>query len=279
MTSHISKFLETVGPAVCGAIDKIPPRSIIIKIIILATLASSSTLESSLTKAGSTTMEYFNDGYDTPEREHSPLRSRSRQTSPVSAVEYEFFIEHETNRNIVLRCIDEEQNDLRKESTASKAVFKANLMKAKRESALDRSGLQKLELEYQRSLDAKAETEAALSSLEEERATQQEILQCQMLNVKLLKDYFLKDKEWKERTTFVNLDAGHFVTNLFIDTTDVTKKEATLFRHRLEHVKYLYARALTSHRKSSDQKSVQHAARMKSEAIQKFNNLNGIEAV
>jgi hypothetical protein len=226
-------------------------------------------------------MEYFhfNDGYGTPEREHSPLRSR--QSSPVSAVEYEFFIEHETNRTIVLRCIEDEEVDLTKESTGSKAVYKANLMKAQKENARNKSKLDRLELEYQRTLDFQEEADSMLSSMlssmEEEHATEQEMLQCQILNLKLLKDYFLKDKEWKERTTNNVKDASYFVTNLFAD--DMTKKEATILRHRLEHIQYLYARAITSHRKSSDEKIALQAARMKSEAIEKFNRLNGIEAI
>ena len=228
------------------------------------------------------------------------LPSLARATPAKSATEFEgrgqrsTTSNHETNRKLVLDRIAKEQHLLQKESTASKALFKANLFQTKKELKKNKATVEQLEQEYQRAQEARQEMDTKLHSLEEYHELKEAILQCQILNLKLLKDYFLKDKEWKSsvRLTSASLENLYSLDRLFANnkqqqssqsnTQDqqqslITKRDIDNIKKRLEKIKYLYVGYQTSHRKGAkDPKALQQGLKMKMEAIDKFNQLNVI---
>ena len=218
----------------------------------------------------------FSRGFEDP----PTITETERTSSPVSAVEYGIYVDHETNRRRVLRCIEEEQELLKKESTASKARFKANLYKVHKELERNKAKLNRIERDYQRSQNIQNKIGSKLHALEEEHEIQEEMLQCQVMNLKLFRDYFMKDKDWKERVCITNGDMSSLssLDNLFRGKEGVhmDKKDIINVKKQLDHVKYLCVGYQTAHRRAKDENALQRAVNMKIKAMEEFNRLNGI---
>jgi hypothetical protein len=207
--------------------------------------------------------------YDSPPR-NNVMSDGSSRASPKSTIDYNE-IEFDNSIHILKTSVDLERQGQIRESLDSKAVYKVQHTKLRREETNTKEIVRSLESDLQDAKNEALQAQSELSVFQEQEEVEAELLWVQKLNLEILRK-LLQDRDSqdlyaqriKPRTTAFGLQ---FEAK--------TRGEVAITKHRLEQVQYLLA-ASKNGRKYGDEQKVQQVATMKLGAIRKYNRVNNI---
>jgi paraquat-inducible protein B len=211
-------------------------------------------------------------GYDSPDRSNLRTGMASpHQRSPKSTIEYEV-IEQQNSIRLLTEAMSLEHKSVVKESLNSKARFKSNVVKLQKCLNPQNDRVRFLESEYEQRKAASANILATINALEEAHALEEERVQVQTLNLEILREFW-HDEAFAQM--YPNKESKHIIFGAF-DEQATTREDLAVIRNRLEQVQRLYHASKSGGQLFKDEPMTQQGAKMKLEAIQKYNRINSI---